>query len=93
MNTIYKYQLRVADIQSIRIPKGANILTVQTQNGTPCLWALVDTDQPFEQRSFYIVGTGNQFWLDKNKVKFISTFQLTLPGGIFVGHVFEEIVG
>lgn len=40
--TIYKYPLDVTDVQEIKLPVGAEILTVQAQNGTLCLWALVD---------------------------------------------------
>ena len=42
MKRIYKYQLIVTDRQDVQLPEGAEILTIQTQVDTPCLWALVD---------------------------------------------------
>jgi len=38
---IYKYPLKVTDVQDIEIPHGSILLSVQTQNETPCLWVLI----------------------------------------------------
>jgi len=42
MNSIWKYPLQVTDAQTIDVPEGSEALSVQVQNGTPCLWARVD---------------------------------------------------
>jgi len=83
---IYKYMFDVNDIVTFEMPKGATVLHVQCQRGTPCLWALVDLDAPVDRREFRIVGTGHPF-PDANKFEHVGTF-LNEP---FVWHVFERI--
>lgn len=51
MKKIYKYRIEVTDDQNIEMPVGAKILTVQTQNGVPCIWAMVD---PNAEKKEYI---------------------------------------
>lgn len=86
MITIYKYKIQVVDDQTISIPLGAKLLTVQVQNGIPCLWALVDTEQKHEDVFIEIVGTGNPVTGTDSR-EYISTFQL--HGGRLVFHVFK----
>ena len=43
MQMIYKYKLEFQPIQIVKLPL-KRILTIQIQDGTPCLWALVDTE-------------------------------------------------
>lgn len=83
--TIYKYPLETTDEQKIEMPKGANILTVQVQNGTPCLWALVNPENRPEQRIISIFGTGNP--IKPANIVYIGTYQLM--EGKLVLHVFE----
>jgi hypothetical protein len=53
MKRIYKYELGAVSPQTIWLPKGAEILTAQGQHGrNVCIWALIDPEQPDEQRSF-----------------------------------------
>jgi hypothetical protein len=88
MKTIYKYQLSITDIQSIKMPQGAEILSIQCQDNSPCVWALVDTDNLKEDRSFLMYGTGNP--VDENyKKKYIGTFMMY--SGSLVFHCFEFI--
>lgn len=87
--TVWKFQLRVEDRQIVEMPRGARILSVQSQDGlTPCMWALVNPKAPLEARAFAIFGTGhlvsNEFTADK----FIGTVQTM--GGSLVWHVFEQ---
>jgi hypothetical protein len=70
-----------------RIPRGATLLAVQTQNEVPCLWALVDVSAPKECRTLEIYGTGHTMPKDFSKRVYLGTFQLA--GGRFIGHVFE----
>lgn len=59
MMTVYKYPLLILDEQEVEIPNGADLLTVQMQNGKPCLWALVETQSPPVKRKILIRGTGH----------------------------------
>jgi hypothetical protein len=87
--TIWKYTLDVVDVQTIKIPKGAEILTVQMQDSFPCLWVLVDPTAHLESRIFEIFGTGNPITSDMGTSrKYIATFQLN--EGRLVFHVFEN---
>ena len=88
MKTIYKFKLQTTDEQQILMPEGAEILTVQLQDGEPQLWALVDTDQPKTKRYIEIFGTGNPI-TGIGPRKYIATYQLR--GGALVFHVFEYL--
>lgn len=87
---IWKWPLEITDLQTLDIPSDATILTVQTQNGSPQLWALCAT--PVENttpRHIAIYGTGNP--LPDNVGRYISTFQM--HDGAFVFHAFEVANG
>lgn len=86
---VWKWDLPIEAEFEFAMPKGADLLTVQTQyvggpGKSPCLWALVDPDAPRETRRFQLVGTGHR---EVGELVYVGTFQLT--GGSFVGHVFE----
>lgn len=85
METIYKYQLETTDEQLIEMPIGAEILTVQTQNGTPCIWAKVNTKNANFKYQFRIFGTGHPIESDF-RGKYIGTYQLS--GGALIFHVY-----
>lgn len=87
--TIYKYTLDITDTQTVILPKGAKILTVQMQHGNPQLWALVypNPNCPTEPRIIETFGTGNPVPLGERK--YINTYQLS--GGALVFHVFERL--
>ncbi len=38
---IFKYPMKTIDFQVIQIPQNAEILTIQAQHETPCIWAIV----------------------------------------------------
>lgn len=57
---IFKYPLPGLSVaMEISMPDGARILCVQTQNGVPCIWALVDPSNPMIRRGLSVVGTGS----------------------------------
>ncbi len=85
--TIHKFPLPAGSKVSIEMPQFAHILCVQTQGGIPCVWAVVDTDQPMETRTLRIFGTGHPLDEGHNSSHYIGTFQLA--EGSFVGHLFE----
>lgn len=86
MNTIHKYQLDTIDFQQIDMPKGSEILCIQSQNERPCIWAIVDTNMPLKKRAFEIYGTGHPISDGLNR-KYIGTYQL--QNGALVFHCFE----
>jgi hypothetical protein len=83
MKTIWKYPLMVTDFQAVRMPQGAEILSVADQRGELCVWALVDPDAGLEDRMFYIFGTGNPV----NEV-IPMNFLGSVQQSVFVWHVF-----
>lgn len=88
--TIWKYPLQVTDLQNLEVPIGSELLTVQTQDGVPCLWVLVhNAEGKKEIIKLTTIGTGNEIKPDINisKESYIGTYQL--HGGAFVGHVFR----
>lgn len=90
MQTIYKYPLEVTDKQSLTLPDGAKILSVQMQGESLCLWAMVSpTIQAIETRTFWIYGTGHDVTLAPEHLNFLATVQMR--GGTLIFHVFEEV--
>ena len=88
--SILKYTLQTTDTQTIKLPEGAEILTVQTQFGKPRLWALVDSRCELTDRVIEIFGTGHPVCCNTGiNRKYISTYQLC--DGDFVFHAFERI--
>lgn len=84
MKTIYKYPLYTTDRQSVPLPAGAEILSIQMQGSGPCLWAIVDTEAIAAPVRIVVVGTGHA--LPEQPLHFIATVQ----DGPYVWHVFRE---
>jgi hypothetical protein len=82
--TIWKYEIEVTDRFIVNMPVGAKLLAVQTQGGTPYVWAQVDPTARNEARKLCIHGTGHPIGHD---YPFLGTFQL--HGGALVFHVFD----
>ena len=49
---IWKFELDHKGNQEIELPIDYEILTIQVQNETPCLWVLVDPSKPKEKEIF-----------------------------------------
>lgn len=86
--TIWKYQLEVTDQQEINIPDEAELLTVQIQNGVPCLWAKVNPKNLSTTKQILTFGTGNPFTGGLGLL-YVGTYQL--HEGKLVFHVFEQV--
>jgi hypothetical protein len=84
MKTIYKYKICL-DSCSIQMYKGAKVLTAELKEGAPYIWALVDTEESYEQRRFCVYGTSWPIFEDENPV-YITTLQ---QENGFVWHLFE----
>lgn len=85
---IWKWKLAMVDEQTIDVPEGARLLTVQIQDGAPQIWALHDERSPKCQRRIAIYGTGNPIPDDPGD--YIATFQMSK--GALVFHAFERQV-
>ena len=86
--TIWKFELETTDNQTIEMPVNAEILTVQTQNEIPCIWALVDPTETKVKRFIEVFGTGHDIHYDMGVSRnYLGTYQL--QGGSSVFHVFE----
>jgi hypothetical protein len=88
--TIWKYPLTLTDVQDVRMPSGSEILTVQVQHASLCLWALVNQNagrDAGEVRTIEIHGTG--IIMSDEERRYIGTAQMA--GGALVWHVFERL--
>lgn len=77
MKTIYKYPLGNAPAVgsfTLDMQEGAEILTVQVQDGKACVWAIVDPKAAVVARTLAIVGTGRP--MPEGDAVYINTFQL-----------------
>lgn len=88
MKKVYKYPVPIEDVFKILMPKGAEILSVQSQRGDPQIWALVDPLlEATEERLFRFAGTGHQ--IVQENLKYIGSFQNEAQTLIF--HIFEIV--
>lgn len=86
---IFKYPIQIEDVQSIKLPIGAEILCVQTQRNEPFIWALVDpsSDADMISHTFELFGTGHEVIYGMGiERKYIGTFQL--HDGNLIFHLF-----
>lgn len=84
---IWKFNLSVQSNFEIEMPKGAEIISVQSQNGSGVMWAICDTSAEKETRTFGIYGTGHNMPADG--LKYVGTYQEA--GGALVWHLFEKL--
>lgn len=85
MRTIHKYPMSFATQQKIEIHGFADIISLQMQNGVPCLWAMVDTKNEKIPVNFRVYGTGQEIPINL-KLKPIGSVQC----GEYVWHVFID---
>ena len=88
MKKIYKYQLEVTDYQDIKVPVGAEFISVVSQRNDLVAYFLVDpTESDMLTKTFHIIGTGHPIYdNDLIEYKFVGTY-LT-HGDNLVWHVF-----
>lgn len=86
MKRIYKFPLQIADTSIVKMHRDAEILSLQVQNEIPCIWAIVNPENPLEDYIFDIFGTGQGAELKAGKHRFVGTLQLN--SGTCVVHVF-----
>ena len=84
--TIWKFQFEISGDLTISMPANARVLSIQIQNGVPCMWAIVNQSYPCEERNFKVFGTGHPMSAETALLaEHVGTFQ----DGQFVWHVFE----
>lgn len=89
-SAIWKFEPLASEAFSLRMPRGAEILTVQVQHGKPQIWAKVDPTAPVESRRFALFGTGHRIPDERESehaLRYVGTFQV--DGGALVFHLFE----
>jgi hypothetical protein len=60
MRTVWKYPVAISDKPTVHaIPHNDVIVHVALQEGLPTLWAIVESDQETEERTFVVTGTGH----------------------------------
>jgi hypothetical protein len=88
VSVIYKHVLELKDEQLVEMPAPLQLLDVQYQNGSLCLWALVSENAPKERVPIRIIGTGQE-WDDYTRItekwEYLATVQ---QENMFVWHVF-----
>lgn len=85
---IWKFELNEKGNQQIKLPLDYEILALQTQQGKPCLWVLVDPNKPKETEIFEIYGTGHPIHYDMGiDREYVGTWQE--QGGLLVWHLFK----
>ena len=83
MRVIYKYPLSIRNTQIIEMPKDAEILGLKLQHGNPVIYAIVDPDNPVEEKNIVMKGTGFQI---NTPLKYIGTILVDFD--TFVWHFF-----
>lgn len=82
---IFKYPLRLSDLQEVALPRDARVLSVGLDpNGLLCLWALVNPSFDVVPRQVRIIGTGNEVPTEALSMMFAGT----VTTEYFVWHVF-----
>lgn len=88
--TIWKFVVSHSYRFNVALPKGAEILSVQTQHDTACMWVLVDPEEnEREERQFEVFATEKIPNEHNTFRKYIGTFQI--DGGDYIYHLFEKI--
>jgi hypothetical protein len=88
MAIIYKYQLKITDVQVIEMPQVLKFLHVDIQNDQPCLWVWIDLETELESRTIRIFGTGH-ITPSITEVAHLGTFKML--DDKLIWHVFVDI--
>lgn len=83
---VWKFNLSVQSELKVSMPVGAQIISVQLQNDTPVMWAIVDTQAEKETKIFRVYGTGHN--MPSMGLFYIGTWQ---EKSGFVWHLFEQL--
>lgn len=84
--TIWKFSIPLENKFELEMPGDPHCLHVEAKGNHPCLWAIVDPEEPLQKWPFILVATGEILPEDKHTV-YLGTFQLA--GAAFVFHLFR----
>ena len=87
MLTIHKYTFEPSGEITLRMPKGAQVLSFQNQNDTPTIWAMANSEAEKVDINFMIFGTGHKI-PDEPHLLYIGTAQFY--NGRLVWHLFKR---
>lgn len=88
MRQVWKYPLRVMDVQTIQVPGGAKFLKAMADPHGDFinLWFLLRPVNALESRTFYVYGTGHTI-PDGTFLRHLET--VSMQNGTFIWHIFE----
>lgn len=90
MKRIWKFQIKtLSDEVTLSVPGTPQWLSVGEQDGTLCLWALIEDRDERRTIVLRIVGTGHPIE-DAHTLQYIGMTQVRYAGGTGVWHVFEK---
>lgn len=81
---IWKYPLELKAFQTVKMPRGGQVILVAIQNSSITLWVEFRDDASEIEVSFYIVGTG------RNVPEAAEKHVGSVTDGAFVWHVYER---
>lgn len=84
MKAIYKYPIKIADTQILDMPVGADIISLQMQNGIITIWAIIDIEASLMPVKIRIFGTGIHY--SDLVLRHIGSIQ----DGDYIWHVFID---
>ena len=88
MKVVYKYTLKINEPTKVEITKNSEILCFKIQNEVPCVWILIDLEEPKKWLEWFLVkGTGHEIDESLN-LKYIGT---DLSEGSYVWHCFQVL--
>lgn len=89
MRTIWKYELKILDDQIVEVPFCSEFLSLHTQNGKPCIWVYVDSEETKKEKwHISMFGTGHE--VSGHFAKFLGT--ILTHGDALVWHAFLKYV-
>lgn len=88
MKTIYKYRIEAENPYTLKMPKGAKVLTAAAQGDSVQIWAEVDPRAETEDRTFETFPTGSEMVEDMGIERaYVNTVFMDW----LVFHVYERI--
>lgn len=86
---IFKYQMPVLEKFTMKLPVGAEIIRMKDEGGMFWLWAIVRTDVPDEERTFWAFKCGGKIPDDLN-IKYVGFCAVFVQQELGL-YIFEEV--
>lgn len=89
---IWKTELKIEDLQTIKFPTGSRMLSFANQREIPCVWFMVDPGltQPAIKCRIRLIGTGHQTSMPLDQWTFLGT--ALFGDGALILHAFYTTV-